>query len=154
MQAATDAADGFPAGIRFVNLAPLSDPKLVVPAIAQALGIRETPGRPLIEVVKEHLANLGRMLLVLDNFEQVAAAAADVSEILDGCPAVKAMVTSRTVLRVYGEHEFSVPPLPLPESDAPLSPGRLLDFPSIALFVQRATAVKPDFSLTVQNAGP
>jgi predicted ATPase len=62
------------------------------------------------------------------------------------------MVTSRTVLRVYGEHEFSVPPLPLPESDRPLPPGRLLDFPSIALFVQRATAVKPDFSLTVQNA--
>jgi predicted ATPase len=152
VQAASDAMDRFPGGIRFVNLAPLFDPKLVVSAIAQGVGIREAPGRPLSEVVKEHLASLGRMLLVLDNFEQVAAAAADVSDILDACPGVTAMVTSRTALRVYGEREFSVPPLPLPESDAPLSPGRLLDFPSIALFVQRATAVKPDFSLTVQNA--
>jgi predicted ATPase/tRNA A-37 threonylcarbamoyl transferase component Bud32 len=151
LQAASDTADGFPGGIRFVNLAPLIDPNLVVSAIAQGLGIREVPGRPLIELVKEHLAGLGRMLLVLDNFEQVAAAAADVSEILDTCPGAKALVTSRTALRVYGEREFSVPPLPVPESDA-LSPGRLLDFPSIALFVQRATAVKPDFSLTVQNA--
>ena len=152
VQAATDAVVGFPGGIRFVNLSPITDFKLVVPAIAQALGIRETPGRPLIEVLKEHLASLGRVLLVLDNFEQVAAAAPDLSEMLDACPAAKAMVTSRTVLRVYGEHEFSVPPLPLPESDEPLSPGRLLDFPSIALFVNRATAVKPDFCLTLQNS--
>jgi predicted ATPase len=152
VQAAVDAVDGFPGGIRFVNLAPLSDPTLVVSAIAQALGIRETPGRSLIEVVKEQLSSAGRMLLVLDNFEQVAAAALEVSEILDACPAVKALVTSRTVLRVYGEHEFSVPPLPVPDPNAPLSPGRLLDFPSVALFVQRATAAKPDFSLTMQNA--
>ena len=103
-------------------------------------------------MVKEQLASVGRMLLVLDNFEQVAAAAPEVSEILDACPGVKAMVTSRTVLRVYGEREFSVPPLAVPETNAPLSPGRLLDFPSIALFVQRAMAVKPDFSLTMQNA--
>ena len=152
VQAAADAIGSFPAGIRFVNLAPLSDAKLVVSAMAQSLGIRETPGCPLIEAAKEHLAGLGRMLLVLDNFEQVAAAAEELSEILDACPALKAMVTSRTVLRVYGEREFSVPPLALPEPDAQLSPGRLLDFPSIALFVQRATAVKPDFALTMQNA--
>jgi predicted ATPase/tRNA A-37 threonylcarbamoyl transferase component Bud32 len=152
IQAATDAIGSIPGGIRFVNLAPLSDAKLVVSAIAQALGIRETPGRPLIEAAKEYLASLGRMLLVLDNFEQVAAAAQDISEILDACPGVKAMVTSRTVLRVYGEHEFSVSPLPLPEPDAALSPGPLLDFPSIALFVRRAVAAKPDFSLTTQNA--
>jgi predicted ATPase len=152
VQSAIDAAGSFPVGIRFVNLAPLSDPKFVVPAMTHTLGIRETPGRSLIEVVKQELAGAGRMLLVLDNFERVAAAAPEVSEILDACPAVKALVTSRTVLRVYGEHEFSVAPLPLPESDPPLSPGRLLDFPSIALFVQRAAAVKPDFSLNVQNA--
>jgi predicted ATPase len=152
VQAAADAVDSFPGGIRFVNLAPLSDPTLVISAIAQALGIRETPGRSLIEVVKEQLASIGPMLLVLDNFEQITAAAPEVSEILDACPEVKAMVTSRTVLRVYGEHEFSVSPLAVPETNAPFSPGRLLDFPSIALFVQRATSVKPDFSLTMQNA--
>ena len=152
VQAAADVADSFPAGVSFVNLAPLSDPRLVVSAIAQVLRIRETPGLPLIDVLREKLASTGPMLLVLDNFEQVAAAAPDILEILDACPAVKAMVTSRTVLRVYGEHEFSVPPLPLPEVDRALSPCRLLDFPSIALFVQRAKAVKSDFSLTEQNA--
>ena len=152
IQAATDASASFPAGIRFVNLAPISDPKLVVSAIALAMGIREIPGQPLIDVLKQNLVNAGRMLLVLDNFEQVTGAAPDLSEILDACASVKALVTSRTVLRVYGEHEFSVSPLPVPLSDSPLSPGRLLDFPSIALFVQRATAAKPDFSLTVQNA--
>lgn len=152
VQAAADVVESFPGGIRFVNLAPLSDPTLVVPAVAQTLGIREHPGRSLIEVVKEQLATSGWMLLVLDNFEQVAAAAPDVSAILDACPAVKAMVTSRAALRVYGEYEFSVSPLPVPEAGAQLSPGRLLDFPSVALFVQRATSVKPDFSLNVQNA--
>ncbi len=152
VQAAMDTIASFPAGVRFVNLAPLSDPKLVVSAIAQALAIRESPERPLIDVVKEQLAGAGRMLLVMDNFEQVAGAAPEVSEILDACPALSAIITSRTALRVYGEREFSVHPLPLPEPDTPLSPGRLLDFPAIALFVQRATAVKPDFSLTVQNA--
>lgn len=152
IQAATDALGSFPGGICFVNLAPLSDPKLVVAAVAQTLGIRETPGRLLIEAVKDYMAGQDPMLVVLDNFEQVAAAAEDVAVILDSCPAVKALVTSRTVLRVYGEHEFSVPPLPLPEPDAALSPGRLLDFPSIALFVQRAIAAKADFSLTTQNA--
>ncbi len=152
IQAATEAATSFPAGIRFVNLAPISDPKLVVSAMAQVLGIREIPGQSLIDVLKKNLANAGRMLLVLDNFERVASAAPEISEILDACPGVKALVTSRTVLRVYGEHEFSVSPLPVPRSDSRLSPGRLLDFPSIALFVQRATAARPDFSLTVQNA--
>lgn len=152
IQAANDAMGSFPGGVYFVNLAPLSDPKLVVTTIAKALGIREAPGRPLIDVVKEQLAGLRRTLLVIDNFEHVAGAAPDISEILDACPEMKAMVTSRTALRVYGEREFLVPPLPIPEADTSLSPGRLLDCPSIALFVQRATAVKPDFALTVNNA--
>ena len=152
IQVATDAAASFPGGIRFVNLAPISDAKLVVSAMAQALGIREIAGQSLIEGLKQNLSRAGQMLLVLDNFEQVAAAAPEISEILDACGGVKALVTSRTVLRIYGEHEFSVSPLPVPQSDLPVSPGRLLDFPSIALFVQRATAVKPDFSLTMHNA--
>jgi predicted ATPase len=151
-QVAADLAGHFPGGICFVNLAPISDPKLVVSAIAQAAGVRETPGRPLLEMVQEQLRGRGALLLVLDNFEQVAEAAPVVSELLDACESVKAIVTSREVLRMYGEHEFSVPPLPLPEAGSPFSPGRLLDFPSIALFVQRSAAVKPDFRLTVQNA--
>lgn len=153
VQVASDLAGHFPGGTCFVNLALISDARLVVPAIAQALGVRESPGQPLAGVVREHLRGLGTMLLILDNFEHVVAAASDVAELLDDCPGVKAMVTSRVVLRLYGEQEYSVLPLPLPEAGAPLSPGRLMDFPSIALFVQRAAAVRPDFRLTVENAG-
>jgi predicted ATPase/serine/threonine protein kinase len=152
VQVASDLAGHFPGGTCFVNLALISDPKLIVPAIAQALGVREAVGQPLGGLVREHLRGLGTMLLILDNFEQLAAAASDVAELLDDCPDVKAMVTSRVVLRLYGEQEYSVLPLPLPEAGTPMSPGRLMDFPSIALFVQRAAAVRPDFRLTVENA--
>jgi predicted ATPase/serine/threonine protein kinase len=152
VQVAADLAGHFPGGTCFVNLALISDAKLVVPAIAQALGVREIAGQPLAGLVREHLRGLGAMLLILDNFEQLAAAAPEVAELLDDCPEVKAMVTSRVVLRIYGEQEYSVLPLPLPEAGTPLSPGRLMDFPSIALFVQRAAAVRPDFRLTVENA--
>ena len=152
VQVASDLGAHFPGGTCFVNLALISDPKLVVPAIAQALAVRESPGQPLAGLVREHLRGLGTMLLILDNFEHVVAAAPDVAELLDGCPDVKGMVTSRVVLRLYGEQEYSVQPLPLPEAGMALSPGRLMDFPSIALFVQRAAAVRPDFRLTVENA--
>jgi predicted ATPase/predicted Ser/Thr protein kinase len=152
IQAATDLATQFPGGIYFVNLAPTLDEAMVISAIAQAAGIRERAGRTFHELVKEHFQNRGSALLVLDNFEQVAAAASEITELLDACPAVKVMVTSRIVLRVYGEHEFPVSPLPLPDAAVPLSPGRLLDYPSISLFVRRAAAVKPDFRLNVQNA--
>jgi predicted ATPase len=152
IQAATDLAGQFPGGICFVNLAPVFDTASVIPAIAQAAGIRETPGRSLIAMVQEHFRGPSSALLVLDNFEQVAAAAPEITELVDACPVLKVMVTSRVVLRIYGEHEFSVAPLPVPETDAPLSPARLLDFPSISLFVQRAAAVKPGFQLNVQNA--
>jgi predicted ATPase len=153
VQVASDLAAHFPGGTCFVNLALISDGKLAIPAIAQALGVREVAGQPLGGLVREHLRGLGRMLLILDNFEQLVAAAPEVAELLDDCPDVKAMVTSRVVLRLYGEQEYSVLPLPLPEAGTALSPGRLMDFPSIALFVQRAAAVRPDFRLTVENAG-
>lgn len=151
IQAATDLAAQFPGGIYFVNLAPILDAAMVMPAIAQTAGIRERAGWPLHEAVKEHFRNHASMLLVLDNFEQVSSAASEITELLDVCPAMKIMVTSRIVLRIYGEHEFSVSPLPVPDAGVPLSPGRLLDYPSISLFVQRAAAVKPDFRLNVQN---
>jgi predicted ATPase len=124
---------------------------MVMSAIAQAAGVREA-GQPLHEAVKEHFRNQDPVLLVLDNFEQVAAAAFEITDLLDACPTMKAMVTSRMALRIYGEHEFSVSPLGVPDAAVQLSPGRLLDYPSISLFVQRAAAVKPDFRLNVQNA--
>ena len=152
VQVASDLAGHFAGGTCFVNLALIWDPKLLVSAIAQALGVREIAGQSLGGLVREHLRGLGTMLLILDNFEQLVAAAPEAAELLDDCPEVKAMVTSRVVLRLYGEQEYSVLPLPLPEAGTKLSPGRLMDFPSIALFVQRAAGVRPEFRLTVENA--
>ena len=88
---------------------------------------------------------------MLDNFEQVCEAAGLVRELLDACPALKVLVTSRVVLHIYGEHEFPVPPLSLPERSS-TSPAELLEYASIALFVQRAAAGRPDFALTAENA--
>lgn len=151
-RAAMDLAGHFTGGIFFVNLASLSDPSLVVSAIAQALEIREIPGRPLLEPVQEHLAGLGQVLLVLDDFERVSAASPLIVDLLDGCRGLKVMVTSRVVLRVYGEQEFSVSPLPLPDARGAASLDELLGFASVALFVSRAAAVKPGFRLNPQNA--
>jgi predicted ATPase len=152
IQVAADLATAFEGGVAFVNLAPIADPKLVIAAIASALGLRETGERPLLTATADHLSSMGRTLLLVDNFEQVAAAAGLVRDLLDACPSLTVLVTSRVVLRIYGEHEFPVPPLPLPALDAPSSPSALLESPSIALFVQRATAGRPDFALTARNA--
>jgi len=152
IQVVTDLASSFEGGVAFVHLAPIADPKLVISAIASALGLRETGERPLLAAIADHLSSMGRMLLLLDNFEQVAAAAGLVRELLDACPLLTVLVTSRVVLRIYGEHEFPVPPLPLPAPGARSTPAVLLESPSIALFVQRATAGRPDFALTTRNA--
>src|SRR5262249_17301711 len=152
IRAATDVAGQFLGGVYFVNLAPTLDETMVVSAIAQAAGVRDKAGRTLGEAVKEHFRNQFPVLMVLDNFEQVVGAASEITELLDACPSLKVMVTSRIVLRIYGEFEFSVSPLPVPDAAASLSPGRLLDYPSISLFAQRAAAVKPDSRVNVQNA--
>jgi predicted ATPase/predicted Ser/Thr protein kinase len=139
-------------GVAFVNLAPIDDPGLVASAVARALGIRESGDLTLVKAIAEHLRSLGRALLVMDNFEQVSDAGPLVQELLDACPDLQALVTSRLVLRVYGEQEFPVPPLPLPTPGALFSPSTLMDYASVALFVQRAAAGKPDFALTTKNA--
>ena len=149
---ASELASDFDGGVAFVNLAPLADPNLVAPAIASALGLRETGERSLTSAIVEHLHSMGRMLLLMDNFEQVSAAGTLVRELLDSCPALTVLVTSRVVLHIYGEHEFPVPPLPLPAADAAASPALLMQSPSIALFVQRATARRADFTLNARNA--
>jgi predicted ATPase len=152
VQVAADLAGAFEGGVAFVNLAPIADPNLVAAAVASALGVRESGERLLMRAVIAHLCGLGPSLLVLDNFEQVTDAAAVVRELLDACPALKILVTSRVVLRIYGEHEFPVPPLDLPASEAIASPSALMEYASIALFVQRAAAARPDFALTARNA--
>ena len=152
VQVATDLAGHFAGGVSFVNLAPISDPTLVPSAVASALGVRETGERPLIQAIGEHLCQMGDSLLLIDNFEQVSDAAPLVRELLDACPALKVLVTSRLVLRIYGEQEFPVPPLPLPAPDEASSVATLMECASIALFVQRAAAGRPDFTLTPKNA--
>jgi predicted ATPase/serine/threonine protein kinase len=157
IQVAEDLVDPFDTrfggGVAFVNLAPIADPKLVASAVARSLGVRESGDLPLVTAMAEHLNRLGATVLLMDNFEQVSDAAALVNDLLDACPALKVLATSRVALRIYGEQEFPVPPLPLPSLGALFSPSTLMAYPSVALFVQRAAAVRPDFALTPANAG-
>ncbi len=130
-----------------VPLATVSDPSLVVPNIAQALSLQEVPGRPLVEVLKAFLA-ARQALLVLDNFEQLLDAGPVVTELLAACPSLTVLVTSRVLLRVYGEHNFPVPPLPFPIGSEQVDPDALLQFDALRLYVERARALDPDLELT------
>ena len=142
------SAQDFADGIFFVSLAPISDPILIIPTIAQILGVTESPNRLLLDTLKDFLRNK-KTLLLLDNFEQIVSAAPLLSELLSDCAELRLLVTSRESLRLRGEHEFPLSPLALP--DLP-SVERLSQSPSIALFVQRAQAIQPDFQLTSGNA--
>lgn len=134
-------------GVAIVSLAPLSEHTLVLPAIAQALGIQEQSGFSASEQVKTYLSER-ELLLVLDNFEHVIGAATAVADVLADCPRIKALVTSRATLRVRGEHEFALAPLETPDL-AQLPPAEdLARYAAVALFVYRAQAVKPTFTLT------
>jgi predicted ATPase/class 3 adenylate cyclase len=136
-----------PDGVVFVDLAPVAHPDLVASAIAGTLQVQPGPGAPLERLV-EHLRS-ARMLLVLDNFEQVLAAADVVSRLLDECPSVHVLVTSRAALRLSGEQEVPVPPLGRPADDAP---AEVLASAAGQLFVQRASAVRPGFRLDARTA--
>ena len=151
LQVAADVSDLFPGGVFFVNLAPISDPALVVPTIAETLVIRERSGQALLERLTEELRQL-QMLLMLDNFEQVASAAEHVAALLIACPRLKVLVTSREVLHVRAEHEFPVPPLAVPDPNHLPDLATLSHQTAVALFLQQAQAVKPDFHLTDTNA--
>lgn len=138
-------------GACFVVLAPVSDPGLVVSEIARALGVRDTGAKPLLDLVKEFLREL-QLLLFIDNFEQVVTAAPIVGELLAHCPGLKAIVTSREPLHLSAEQEFLVPPLDLPNLKKLPPSESLSQYASVALFIQRAGAVKPGFTLTNDNA--
>jgi predicted ATPase/DNA-binding XRE family transcriptional regulator len=151
LQVAADLGDCFADGAVFVALAPISNPALVISAVAQALGVQEMANQPLLESLKYALRTR-QLLLVLDNFEQVTAAAPLAGELLAAAPHLNILVTSRVPLHIYGEHEFVVPPLALPNL-AHLPPlGELALYPAVELLVARAQAVKPDFVLTEANA--
>ncbi len=151
LQVAAALSETFTDGVYFVNLAPLSDPTLVVSAIAQTMGILEMGGQLLLERLKEHLQQQ-QVLLLLDNFEQVVGAAVQVAGLLSACPQLKVLVTSREVLHVRAEHEFAVPPLALPDPRHLADLAALAQYEAVALFLERARATKPDFQLTATNA--
>jgi predicted ATPase/serine/threonine protein kinase len=142
----------FPGGVHFVPLSPLTDPGLLASVIVQTLGIREAGSQSSLEVLQKVLLDSAPMLLLLDNFEHLMQAAPTVAELLAMSPKLKILVTSRAALHVYGEHEFPVPALAVPDLQAMPAPEVLSQFPAIALFVQRALAAKPDFELDPQNA--
>ncbi len=111
---ATELSDTFADGVSFVSLAPLSDPELVLPALTLALRLPEARGRSPLEHLQASLHDK-HLLLLLDNFEQVASAAVLLVALLQTCPDLKAMVTSRALLHVRGEYEVQVSPLDLPD---------------------------------------
>ena len=151
LQVAAELLSDFRDGAFFADLSSVADPALVPSVVARAVDVPQVMGRPALEAVKQHLRDK-QLLLVADNFEQVAEAAPMLEELLSAAPALKVMVTSRVVLSLRGEQEYLVPSLDMPD------PGRLPDvhalgrFEAVRLFTERALAVRPEFRLTEENA--
>ncbi|HEU5439158.1 MAG TPA: tetratricopeptide repeat protein [Ktedonobacterales bacterium] len=158
-------ADAFGDGVWFIPLAPVADPALVVPTIAHAVGLHDAGRQSVREALREWLRSR-RLLVLLDNCEQVLAAAHDIAEMLADAPGLHILATSRAPLRMRGEREYAVSPLPLPPPLSRLLPADsaytargqayqaerwLLEAPAVALFVARARAIHPTFALTVQT---
>ncbi len=151
LEAAAGLADTFPDGARFVSLAPITDPVLVAPMVAQALGVREAGDEPITERLAAFLRDK-RLLLLLDNFEQVVEAAPLVTDLLAACPGLKGLVTSRVRLRLSGERDYPVPPLAVPAPAGPRPFQYAKGSAAVRLFSERAQAVRPEFALTPENA--
>ena len=142
----------FPDGAWFVSLAPLQRPELVLPAVAQVLNVRQAGRRGVLETLARALRDR-RLLLVLDNLEHLLGAAPALVELLAACRDVTLLVTSRAPLHVSGEHRLDVTPLALPQLEPLPDVPDLAQVPSVRLFVERAAAVAPGFSLSPANAG-
>jgi predicted ATPase/class 3 adenylate cyclase len=151
LQAARELLDDYPDGVFFVELAPITDPRLVPSAIADSIGARAEGARPVLDTLRDHVRDR-EMLLVVDNFEQVLEAASVVADLLAAAPRMRILATSREPLHLTGEQELAVPPLSLPDTGQSAAPEQLLRFESVALFVQRAAAVDPGFRITEANA--
>jgi len=153
LQLAAEAAGDFGEGAFWVPLAPISDPELVPSTIAHALGIQVGGNERPLDRVVDHLREK-RLLLVLDNFEQILPAATAVASLLASAPELKIIASSRTPLRISGEQEYPIPPLDVPDPERLPSLEILTQSDSVRLFVERARAVKPDFIVTAENAAP
>jgi predicted ATPase/class 3 adenylate cyclase len=151
LQVAAELLDKMADGAFFVDLAPLSEAGLVVSTVAVTLGLRESGGLPLEEIVTGYLQHK-ELLLVLDNFEHVVEAASRVAALLAAAPRVKVAVTSRVLLRLYGEQEYPVPPLALPPRDPLPALPMLTQNEAVDLFIQRARLAQPAFAVTNENA--
>ena len=156
LEVGAELLHSFREGVYFVPLASINDATLVIPTIAHTLGLqhryaeRHQPHAEHMEYLKTFLREK-QSLLLLDNFEQVVDAAPDIAELLVACPRLKILVTSRAALHLSGEHEFPLPPLALPDGTSPLPVHELTQYAAIALFLQRAMAIKPDFDVTTAN---
>jgi non-specific serine/threonine protein kinase len=148
---AEDVLGAFADGVWLVDLTPLRESSLVLPAIARALGLREVGSRPILETLCERLREQ-QILLVLDNCEHVLGAASQLAELLGACRHLKILAASREPLRLRWEHEFPVPPLPVPNLERLPDVTTLGTVPAVELFVQRAQAVDPSFTLSGENA--
>jgi predicted ATPase/class 3 adenylate cyclase len=151
LRVAAESLEQFDDGVFFVPLASIRDARNVAPAIAHSLGLRDTGARPVLDALSEHL-NPKKILLVLDNCEQVIEAASDVGALLAAAPMLKVLATSRERLRLSGEHSFAVPPLKLPAADAEIGLDQAGKFESVDLFVRRARAMDSSFAMTAENA--
>jgi predicted ATPase/class 3 adenylate cyclase len=151
LEVVTGALGHYPDGVYFVELASITDPALVPSTIAQALSLPDRGGRTMMERLVDHIGER-RILVVLDNFEQVLGAAASVNDLLRACPNLALLVSSRSALHVSGEQEYPVPPLGVPDPAHLPSLTMLSQYDAVALFIERARAVKPAFEVTNENA--
>jgi len=150
LHVATQLLEQFEGGAFLVSLASVSDPALVVPTIARTLGVRESGSLPTIDNLKARLRDTPT-LLVLDNFEHLVSAAADIADLLSASSVLKVLATSRAILQLSMEHACQLTPLDLPER-LNGSLDHLLEYAAVQLFVERAQAARPDFELTDANA--
>ncbi len=140
----------YPGGSFFVELAPIGDASLIPTTIAQAIGLREDPQRPVVELLEAHLRDR-HLLLIADNFEQVVAGAPLVGRLLGAAPHLTVLASSREVLHLRGEQEYPVPSLGVPDTRALPPVEMLIRFDAVALFIQRARAVRPEFEVDERN---
>ena len=150
VEAGSRLLDRFADGVFLVDLSPLSDPTLVIPAIATVLNVRETPGEDFTHGLRRHLADLD-VLIVLDNFEQLVEGSWAIGDLLDAAPRLTVLATSRIPLRIAGEREYQVTPLELPVHRQRGDTARPESSESVRLFVDRAASVRPGFALTEAN---
>ncbi len=151
LHASRGLLEEYPDGVFLVELAPITDPRLVPASIADSVGVRVEGVRPVLDTLIDQVRER-EMLLLLDNFEQVLEAARVVADLLAAAPRLRILVTSREPLHVAGEQELSVPPLRVPDAREPSDPDQLLGYEAVALFAQRAKAVDPSFRVTEANA--